>query len=223
MSLGESANIFPKSGEKPFFLSPYLRIEMACYIIPYNVTTISEGGPNESCVLGLQTSCESIDRVCYMFNFRNDPQEYSLRLKSATTRGFRVWLRISATDSYAGLKEMCFSKDGPVYSAWENYSTLKNWTLSSGDEDKTVYLKMRDGAGNEARPVSTAILYEPATSPNYSMVAPSVILIVILAVCVIIVIRRFKAGRDDMSILHPVVLPCIPELLQDSGKTTVPH
>jgi hypothetical protein len=100
--------------------------------------------------------------------------------KSTATRA--ISLAIHASDAYSGLDSMCFSNDGLVYSAWENFSPLKNWTLSPSAGDKTVYLKVRDRAGNEADPVSTLVGYGKAQNGKTNL---SIALVVIIAVAVV--------------------------------------
>ena len=59
-----------------------------------------------------------------------------------------------------GVVEMSFSNDGINFSPWEAYQTTKDWTLTSGDGRKTVYIKFRDEFGNESEIYSDAILYD---------------------------------------------------------------
>lgn len=41
--------------------------------------------------------------------------------------------------------DMCFSNDGSTWSAWEPYVADKEWTLSSGNGEKTVHARIRNG------------------------------------------------------------------------------
>lgn len=62
-----------------------------------------------------------------------------------------VRLTLSAADSGSGMgagAQMCFSNDGVNYSNPEPYAIFKDWTLSSGDGNKKVYVKYKDTAGN---------------------------------------------------------------------------
>jgi hypothetical protein len=72
-----------------------------------------------------------------------------------------VSLSISAPDNCSGPDKMCLSNDGSTYSDWEPFSPNKTWKLSSGAGGKTIYIKVKDAAGNEARPASATISYEP--------------------------------------------------------------
>ncbi|MCX7943547.1 MAG: fibronectin type III domain-containing protein [Deltaproteobacteria bacterium] len=61
-----------------------------------------------------------------------------------------IGLNISATDANSFVDRMMISESSTFSGAqWENYATSKVWTLSSGDGSKTIYVKFRDGAGNE--------------------------------------------------------------------------
>ncbi|HBV99392.1 MAG TPA: hypothetical protein DEF36_20425, partial [Desulfotomaculum sp.] len=63
------------------------------------------------------------------------------------TTSTTVTLTLSAT----GASEMMVSEDSGFSGAsYEAYATSKSFTLSSGDGTKTVYVKYRDAAGNEA-------------------------------------------------------------------------
>jgi hypothetical protein len=158
---------------------------------PWHLEGLSDGTHNVT-VRASDGAGNSVDGTVAVWTDRSAPEvsSFSINNGSRTVQGQKVRLGISAADSCDGLDGMCFSNDGLVYSAWENYSQLKNWTLAPGVGDKTVYLKVRDRAGNEARPVSATILYEQAARPDYSMVAPAVILIVIIAVCAFVAVRR---------------------------------
>jgi len=77
-----------------------------------------------------------------------------------------ISLTMKATDDYAGVKEVYLFNENSIpssvasISSWKNWATssdlshagtnlkLINWTLSNGDGKKTVYLYIRDKAGN---------------------------------------------------------------------------
>jgi FtsP/CotA-like multicopper oxidase with cupredoxin domain len=68
-----------------------------------------------------------------------------------------VTLTLSAVDP-AGVATMQFSNDGITYSAEENYATSKLWPLTTGDGNKTVYVRFRD----MTQP--NGVLYPPITA-----------------------------------------------------------
>jgi prepilin-type N-terminal cleavage/methylation domain-containing protein len=58
-----------------------------------------------------------------------------------------VNLVLSASDPCAPIT-MAFSNDGSSYSSYETYATSKAWPLTSGNGNRTVYVRYKDGAGN---------------------------------------------------------------------------
>ena len=83
-----------------------------------------------------------------------------------------VTLNLDAADAVY----VCFSNDGETYTDWESYTNTKNWTLSDGDGQKTVYVKYKDAAGNvstvsyeillDSTPPGTPILVDIGTTDN---------------------------------------------------------
>ena len=57
-------------------------------------------------------------------------------------------LTLSASDDDSGVDKMSFSDDNSNWSAWEDFSISKNYSLPSGDGAKTVYVRYLDVAGN---------------------------------------------------------------------------
>lgn len=72
-------------------------------------------------------------------------------------------LVLSASDPCAPVT-MAFSNDGTSYSAYEPYATSKVWTLASGNGNRTVYVRYRDGAGNAS--VASATIRVDGTLPT---------------------------------------------------------
>lgn len=66
---------------------------------------------------------------------------------NAQTSSRQVKLTLD-TDDNIGPVEMRFSNDNSGWSNWENADVTKNWTLTSGDGEKTVYAELRDKANN---------------------------------------------------------------------------
>ena len=80
------------------------------------------------------------------------------------TNTYSVTLNLSATDECSGaVSGMRFSNDNVNYSPWEDYRVKKDWQLSAGDGEKTVYAQFRDLAENESfPPVSDSIILDTA-------------------------------------------------------------
>jgi len=90
----------------------------------------------------------------------------SINEEAIYTDSTSVILTLSASDS-SGVSRMQFSNDGVVFGSEGNYATNKSWTLTTGDETKTVYVKYKDNAGNWSEPVSDTIILDttPAGPP----------------------------------------------------------
>lgn len=73
------------------------------------------------------------------------------------TNARAVLLSLSAADAGAGLSHMCFSNDGLTWDDWQTYDITRTWTLASGDEEKSAYVRYRDGAGNVSQTVTDTI------------------------------------------------------------------
>ena len=71
-----------------------------------------------------------------------------------------VTLTISSQDAVF----MCLSNDGQTFTNWETYASSKNWVLSDGDGQKTVYVKLKDLVGNTTV-VNDSIILD-SLSPN---------------------------------------------------------
>ncbi|MCD6506399.1 PQQ-binding-like beta-propeller repeat protein [Candidatus Poribacteria bacterium] len=92
----------------------------------------------------------------------------SINNGAETANSAPVTLTLSASDAISGMGEgaqMRFSNDGDTWSTPEPFSTTKQWTLSSGDGTKTVYVKYKDVAGNWSDAFSDTILLD-TTPPS---------------------------------------------------------
>jgi hypothetical protein len=67
-----------------------------------------------------------------------------------TTLDRSVWLSLHAEDALSGLDAMAFSDDGAQYTDWESYAEDRDWLLPPSAGQTTIYLKVRDKAGNVA-------------------------------------------------------------------------
>jgi len=81
------------------------------------------------------------------------------------TNSTSITLTLSASDAGSGIREMKFSNDGVVFSSEENYATSKDWTLTTGDGIKTVYVQYKDNAGNWSVSISDTIILD-TTPPS---------------------------------------------------------
>lgn len=81
----------------------------------------------------------------------------SINSGAAATNSINVALSISGTDPQAYPMQMRFSNDGSSWSTWEAYATSKSWTLSTGDDLKTVYMQLQDDHGNTSANIAASI------------------------------------------------------------------
>ena len=75
---------------------------------------------------------------------------------------------VTLTLSSSGATEMCISNTNSC-TAWEPYATSKNWTLTSTDENKTVYVWYKDIAGNISDSVSDSITLDSSAPSGNSV------------------------------------------------------
>lgn len=74
------------------------------------------------------------------------------------TKTVSVNLTLQASDATSGIDQVRYSNDSSTWSSWENYSGSKNWTLLSGDGNKTVYYQVSDNASNVLTINATIVL-----------------------------------------------------------------
>lgn len=90
----------------------------------------------------------------------------------ASTSTPNVTLTMTAMDIEGEAIEMRFSNDGITWSGWEPNISTKSWTLSNGDGSKTVYMQLKDTAGNLSNVFSDTIVLD-TTPPVITGVANS--------------------------------------------------
>ena len=76
-----------------------------------------------------------------------------------------VSIVLEASDSY-GVAQMKVYNDGNSSADWTTYVTTLDWTLSDGDGEKTVYVRFRDGAGNETDVTKSDTILLDSTPPD---------------------------------------------------------
>jgi hypothetical protein len=68
-----------------------------------------------------------------------------------------VNLALAATDTQGQVAQMRLSGDGSTWAAWQPYTRTAHYSLSLGDELKTVYAQFRDDLGNSSSVTSDTI------------------------------------------------------------------
>jgi hypothetical protein len=74
-----------------------------------------------------------------------------INIGASYTTSVSVTLTVTASDTLSGVYQVRFSNDG-VWDTeqWEAPLTSKNWILTNGDGEKTVYYQVKDNAGSTA-------------------------------------------------------------------------
>jgi len=100
--------------------------------------------------------------------FGSAPTSTSIAINSGASRTntTAVTLNLGASDD---VYQMMVSED-PAFTgaSWETYATSKNFTLSSGDGTKTVYVKYRDKLLSESTGISSTIILDE-TAPTVTL------------------------------------------------------
>ena len=84
----------------------------------------------------------------------------SINNGNAITISSDVTLSITFSDMGSGVKSMRFSLDGSSWSPWEDVSNTKIGTLTSNYGLITVYMQLKDNAGNVSSSITDNILYK---------------------------------------------------------------
>lgn len=91
---------------------------------------------------------------------------------SALTNNLDVTLGITA-NAADHVTPMQFSNDDVTYSAYEALAATKSWTLAAGDGLKTVYMQLRDAAGNVTTVQDQITLDQTAPETTISSAPPA--------------------------------------------------
>jgi hypothetical protein len=85
------------------------------------------------------------------------------------------WLPEFPGGAATGVKEMMISNRGDFQGAqWETYARTRAWNLGVTAGLAAVYVKYRDGAGNESVPTAAGILVEPGASMSQQLYLPAI-------------------------------------------------
>ena len=163
---------------------------------PFQFAGIPEG-QLQVIVRAYDLACNTADATVIVHIDRTPPSGIYLKINDGekTTSKRAMTLSILAEDPLSGLDSVCFSNDGIFYSGWEPFSSSKTWNLTSGSGSQTVYLKIRDKAGNEADPILAHIKYVPSAAASGSNLWPLMALLLIIIVVAAIGGLAWRASR----------------------------
>ena len=133
--------------------------------------TFSPTGPtiNASLVFGDMATNESgwfddaiLDGCVANLLYDKTPPSGTLQINrglTTSTTSNTVLLNINATDN-CQLDQMAISETEDFSNpAWEKYSSTRTWALSNGSGKKTIYIKLKDAAGNISDVITSDINY----------------------------------------------------------------
>ena len=100
-------------------------------------------------------NAEAVKTQTYVIN--TNP---SITINGGTTYTISRSVTLSLFCGSAGCTQMQLSNDNITWPAAETYRTTRNWTLTSGEGEKTVYVKYRDSAGNWSGVYSDSIIFD---------------------------------------------------------------
>ncbi len=98
---------------------------------------------------------------------------YDIKLGLGGTNGYtgsnKVIMSIDAKDNVSGVSDMQFSNDGSIWSGWAPFAKSQEWPLSPGDGLKTVYVRVKDKAGNVGMIVTATVTLDTLAPSSLSV------------------------------------------------------
>jgi hypothetical protein len=164
---------------------------------PYTLMQLPDG-QHQVTVRAVDNAGNYVDGTVDVHVDRQPPTGVSVIINGGreSTGRRQVRLAVFAQDLCSGLDQMCFSPDGALFSDWEPFAPEKIWTLPPGNGEKTVYVKVRDLAGNEARAASATVIYLP--SENGSPVPFPVFVILGMGIAAAIGVALWRYMKDTV-------------------------
>lgn len=96
------------------------------------------------------------------FETEENPLSFTINDGSPVTDYRQIKLYIHAP---AG-SQCRYSNDGSTWSEWESCPSVKDWTITTGDGQKTIYIQGKNSNGNSLGQVSDAITLDTTPSPE---------------------------------------------------------
>jgi hypothetical protein len=127
-----------------------------------------------------------------------------------------VTLRLHANDNISGVHQMSFCSDGLQWTSWEKYDDNKSFVLQPGQGSKNIYFRVKDRAGNIAKPVSDTIKLKSDKSNEYLFgqepLTVYIIIVMITIISLILLVLYFMAYKkrkklEDKKMISPSEIP----------------
>jgi PKD repeat protein/RNA polymerase subunit RPABC4/transcription elongation factor Spt4 len=112
-----------------------------------------------------------------------------------TANSTSVTLTLSASGIMSNVTQMRFSNNNVDWSAWEPYSTTKQWTLTAENGTKTVYAKFMNGAGDVSDVYQDSITLAMAQEAAFPWMLVTAIIIIVIIVAVIVILLLLKRRK----------------------------
>ncbi|NQX61723.1 discoidin domain-containing protein [Paenibacillus qinlingensis] len=108
----------------------------------------------------VDTAGNSSETVVGIINIDTTPPSVQAKIKGSVQATYSNVVKLEMTGQSTDVRDMQFSDDNENWSEWESFNSFKPYTLPSGAGMKTIYVRVRDAAGNlsEAYPVSITLL-----------------------------------------------------------------
>jgi hypothetical protein len=141
----------------------------------YNVTDILWSTGNQYIIYSRAIdNVDNIEIPSYGITFIFDdspPEQLSIYINNDDeyTNTSAVDLSLSVKEVDFGVSQMAFSNDNKIWTAWEEFHTIKSYNLTPSDGDKKVYFKVQDRAGNIADAVYDSIILDTIPPKNLSI------------------------------------------------------
>ncbi|MEI7580062.1 MAG: LamG-like jellyroll fold domain-containing protein [bacterium] len=112
------------------------------------------------------TSVGSYSSDTFMVDTTKPIGTISINSNSTYTNSKDVTLMLTEADNLSGTTQMMICNDETFTGcSYEAYSNMKAWTLTTVDGTKTVYLKLKDAAGNESDVYEDDIILDMTINP----------------------------------------------------------
>ncbi len=126
------------------------------------IWTLTDGDGTKTVYYEVRDNAGNVVQVTDTIILDTTPPTGSVAINDGAiyTTSSNVTLTMSAADAN-GVAEIMVSNNGTFSDAvWEPYTASKLWTLTTGDGDKTVYVKYKDKAGFESTACSDDIILD---------------------------------------------------------------
>jgi len=168
---------------------------LSTVISPYTVPNVSDG-EHQVTIRAYDRAGNHIDGVVRVYVDKTSPVQPTLKINEGekSTSKRRVVVSILASDATSGMDSIAFSNDGVFFGGWEPFNSTFDWNLTKEIGKKTIYVKVKDKAGNEATAVSASITYSvPAVESRFDLTL--LLLALVILVVVAIGIWRWRASK----------------------------